>query len=79
MVVAGLFAYLYNETLTVAIHTKAQVKRIVLSTVPLMGSQFFCQRSPSYFFSRFFGSASKWTFRNLEFLNDFGLEFWENP
>ena len=35
-------------------------------------------RSWSYS-SRFFGSASKWTFRNLEFLRDFGLELWKNP
>ena len=31
------------------------------------------------FFSRFFGNASKWTFRNLEFLKDFGFEFLKNP
>ena len=30
---------------------------------------------PGLFFSRFFGNAGKCTFRNLEFLEYFGLEF----
>ena len=29
------------------------------------------------FFSRFLGNAGKWSFRFLEFLADFGLEFWK--
>ena len=30
------------------------------------------------FFSHFFGNAGEWTFRNLEFWGNFGLEFWKN-
>lgn len=31
------------------------------------------------FLVHFCGIESKWSFRNLEFLADFGLEFWKNP
>ena len=58
-----------------------QGEQLFLRTDGLISILFFRSRldKAGFFFRRFSGNTGKWSFRFLEFLPKFGLEFWGNP